>query len=392
MTNSSITLRRGRSKPIFLGHPWVFSGAIAAAELTGSDLVQVFDDNQTSIGWGLYSEHSDIRVRMVRGSDSGRLGRAEFESALLRALERRRALGLPNPKTNVFRLVNSEGDGLPGLIVDVLGSTLSVQVTTAPMARRLEAITEALATVFPNSTILAVPAPPAILELEKFEPSTGWLRGEAEGIDIVEGGVRFSIDPKSIQKTGHYADMRIHRQWFASIASGESILDAYSYTGGFGLHAAVAGAREVVCIDSSRDALERAKINADLNQVAVSCVVSKVDDFLRSSFDKGKLWSRIVLDPPKLAPSRKHADKALKVYESLAVQALRVLEPGGVMAIGSCSEAIGLAEIERIVASAVARVGRSGATIYLGTQSPDHPYPPAMPEARYLTFWAGSFD
>lgn len=361
-------------------------------ELDGSDLVQVFDDNKTLIGWGLYSEHSDIRVRMVRGASSGRLGDAEFQAAILKAVERRKGLALPSPKTNVFRLINSEGDGLPGLIIDVLGTTLSVQVTTAPMARRLEAIVQALTSIFPNSAILSVPAPPAILEHEKFEASSGWLRGESDAIEILESGVRFSIDPNTIQKTGHYADMRIHREWFASISSGETVLDAYSYTGGFGLHAALAGAKEVVCVDSSRDALERAQINAGLNEAPVTCVVSKVDDFLRSSFDKGSSWSRIVLDPPKLAPSRKHADKALKVYESLAVQAMRVLKPGGVMAMGSCSEALGVVEIERVVTSAAARVGRSASTIYLGTQSPDHPYPPAMPEGRYLTFWAGSFD
>ncbi|MEZ4461934.1 MAG: class I SAM-dependent methyltransferase [bacterium] len=334
----------------------------------------------------MLSEHSEIRVRML-GHTGTALKEGDFASSISAAYARRLMLGLNGPH-DAFRLVNSEGDGLPGLIVDHLGQVLTVQITTAPMARRQEDIFAALLGLFPEHAILRIPPPSFIAAKEKFEFAFGWQgKTGPDTVEVLEGGVRFVIPTAQVQKTGHYADMRIHRQWIGGIARGKRVLDAYSYSGGFGLHALAGGASQVVCVDSSEAACAAVRANADANSAQLEVVCSKVDDFLRSASDRGHLYDIVVLDPPKLAPSRKHVAGALKVYESLTLQALRVIERG-LLCLGSCSEAIGLPELERILGAAQARSGRRLSVVYTGTQSPDHPYPAAMSEGRYLTFLA----
>lgn len=382
-----VVLKPGKSRPISCGHPWVFSGAIARDDSRGADFVEVFDETDRSLGWGAYSFHSDIRVRMTRawaGAPTPERWRDAFE----RMLKRRRGLGLASARYTGFRLCNSEGDGVPGVIVDRLGDVTSVQLTTAPMFRQTDVIVGALREVFPGTSVLMIPPPAAIAQREKFGVDFGWKgpEGPAE-LTVVEGRVQYVIATDRVQKTGHYADMRIHREWVGSIAAGRRVLDAYSYSGGFGLHAAQGGADAVTSVDSSADAVAAVARNAQVNGAQIEVVQAKVDDYLRSSLDKGRTFDLIVLDPPKLAPSKKHLAGALKVYESLMVQAARLMDTG-ILCVGSCSEAIGLAELERLAGSVQARLGRSVSTMYVGTQSPDHPYPSAMPEGRYLTFVA----
>ena len=383
---TSVVLKPGKSRPVLCGHPWIFSGAIARVVDEGDDFVEVIDEHGRSLGHGLLSEHSEIRVRML-GSDHTELTEREFASSITAAHSRRTMLGLTGAH-DAFRLVNSEGDGLPGLVVDHLGKMLTVQITTAPMARRQNDIFAALRWVFPSHSILRIPPPTFIAAKEQFDFVFGW-EGEPgpDVVEVIEKGVRFLIPTAQVQKTGHYADMRIHREWVGSIAEGKRVLDAYSYSGGFGLHASAGGASHVACVDSSEAACAAVRANADANSADVEVVCSKVDDFLRSASDRGHRYDIVVLDPPKLAPSRKHVSGALKVYESLTLQALRLIEHG-LICLGSCSEAIGLPELERVLGAAQARSGRRLSVVYTGTQSPDHPYPAAMSEARYLTFVA----
>jgi 23S rRNA (cytosine1962-C5)-methyltransferase len=384
---TQVTLKSGKSRPVVSGHPWVFSGAIAKVDKPGDDFVEVLDDEGRSLGFGLLSEHSDIRIRMAP-SLCAPLGVPEFAASITAALNRRLTLGLGGDDHNAFRLVNSEGDGLPGLIVDHLGNVLTVQITTAPMFRRLNTIVEALRLVFPDHHVLRIPPPEFVATKERFSIEFGWegTPGPDE-VTVREGDVVFVIPTDRMQKTGHYADMRIHREWVSRISRGKRVLDAYSYSGGFGLHAAAGGASEVVCVDSSADACDAVRRNAEINGFGVHTQQSKVDDFLRSSFDRGSRFDIVILDPPKLAPSKKHATGALRLYESLAIQAVRIIEDG-ILCVGSCSEAIGLYELERVMSNVQARTDRRMSTIYVGTQSPDHPYPTSMPEGRYLTFLA----
>ncbi len=391
----SVTLKKKRERPIRCGHPWIFSGAIAgttgARDTTG--LVRVLAHDGSLLGIGLRSPESSIRVRMLGVSTQQRpriLDVAFFERALHAALAQRITLGLPE-STNAYRVVNSEGDGLPGLTIDRLGDLVVFQLTTMPMFAVREAISQALKKVFPGAAILEIPAPDKIAELEGFAPQHHWWTASPpEAITVHEGDVLFDIPTDDFQKTGHYADMRPHRAWIGGVANGKRVLDAYSYTGGFGLHAARGGAAKVVSVDSSQTACDAARRNATRNDVGevMEVVHSKIDDYLRSAYDRGIRFDIIVLDPPKLAPNRRAVNKALGVYEAIGVQALRLLEPGGIFCMTSCSEAIGPEELERALGACVAREQRDLSIVTTGPQGLDHPWPAAMSEGQYATFTA----
>jgi 23S rRNA (cytosine1962-C5)-methyltransferase len=393
----TVILKSNKARPIAAGHPWIFSGAIARidGEKSLKDVVEVRDESGAHLGWGLYSPQSQIRVRMLRTPKdfTGIVDARFFADQLGDARRRRRMLGLPGEQTTGFRLVNSEGDGLPGLIVDVFAELVVFQLTTLPMVHHRDAIVSGIRSAFEDVAdlkILEASAPLKIAGLEGFVPNEGWHGAAAtEDVWFKEDGVLFGIDPTKFQKTGHFADMRIHRRWVGELSRDRRVLDAYSYTGGFGLQAAAGGARQVICVDSSAAAIETVAKNAGRNGFdQVEAVQSKVDDYLRSAYDRGVRFDVIVLDPPKLAPTKSAVVKALKVYESLCVQALRLLEPGGILCVGSCSEAIGLFELERTLGACTARLERPLSVVYHGAQSPDHPYPAAMTEGHYLTFVA----
>lgn len=388
----TVTLHPKKERPAKSGHPWVFSGAIRHAdpEAAQRTLVRVLGSGGDLIGHGLYSPQSKIRVRLVHtdAAFAQELDAAFFERALMRARQRRVMLGLEDV-TDAYRLVNSDGDGLPGLTVDVLGQLVVMQVTTFPMFLRREAIVAGLRAVYPEHALLEIPAPSRMAGFEGFEGRRRWWTDEhPERVVLTEHGVRFTIETENFQKTGHYADMRPHRAWIGQRSRGRRVLDAYAYSGGFGLHAALGGASGVVSVDSSGQAVARITENAELNGVPelVTPVKSKVDDYLRSGFDRGERFDVIVLDPPKLAPNRHAAKKALGVYEAITVQAARILAPGGLLCVTSCSEAIGRVELERVLGRVTQRLGRPFSTVYVGVQGPDHPYPAAMPEGQYATF------
>ncbi len=385
---SSIQLKPKKAKPIASGHPWIFSGAIGQEKVSpGDDLVEVRAADGQLLGQGLFSPHSQIRVRMVRGGPHAAFGEPEITTALQSALDRRRHVGLPNANTDTFRWVNSEGDGLPGLIVDRLGNATAFQAVTMPMFLRREAIAAAIGNCV-DGPIIEVSAPPPIAKKEGFPvlESRFWTDDAPDALIATENGVRFNIATHDFQKTGHYADMRIHRRWLAERCAQQSVLDVYSYTGGFGLYAAVAGAERVVCVDSSEVALDRVAENASTNDVSIETRRGKAEDVLRSLDDTRDRFDVVILDPPKLAPSRKHAHKALKVYQRLVTGALRVANEHALIAIGSCSEAIKQDELARMCANVGASTGATLDIVYVGAQSPDHPVPAAMSEAHYLTF------
>lgn len=394
-----ITVTPRSIHPILCGHPWIFSGGIQKSiGLTDkTTTLLICNPDQEVIGHGFYSPESQIRVRVFALTNDETLPEINasfFEARIMAARRRRQRVGLPKEGiTTGFRLLNSEGDGLPGATVDQWGNLLVFQLTTYAMDHYREAFVEGLKAAFADHddlVILESAAPKAIAAREGIPPSEGLRWGHPpELVRFMESGLNYEIEIQNFQKTGHYADMRIHREWFASHSRGMRILDAYCYSGAFGLLAAKSGAREVVCVDSSRQALELVERNAALNQLSqVNTAVAKVDDFLRSAYDRNLCFDGIILDPPKLAPRKKHVKKALKYYESITLQALRLLEPQGILALGSCSEAIGLDELDRICSTVAGREGVSLSTIYAGTQAPDHPTPAGMKESKYLSFLA----
>lgn len=390
-----IHLQRGKSRPIQAGHPWVFSGSIDRVEGSGdADVVEVYGDRGDRLGLGLYSPSSSIRVRML--GDIHQFDETTLRHRIEAALERRRRLGV-TARTEIFRVVNSEGDGLPGLSIDLFGDELvTFQPSTRPMFARRDEVAATLQALFPAAAVLERPAPDAIARLEGFAPTEKWhTTPRTEPVVASENGVKHVIDLSehgAMQKTGHYADMREHRRWIGELAHGRRVLDAYSYTGGFALQSAARGATRVVAVDSSAAAVAGVKANAAENGFEIETHISDTGDYLRSAFDRGERFDIVVLDPPKLAPRKQHVKKALKVYESIAVQAARLVDAGGLLAIGSCSEAIGVDDIARVFSAVTERLGRPTRVILTGGPPVDHPYPAAMPEGRYLTFVAAALD
>ena len=382
------------------GHPWIFSGAISSLQgdpASSDGVVRVEDEAHQPLGWGLYSPNSQIRVRMFAPPGEpfdGALDAPAIAARLERAVALRRRLGYLSTEDDpqaCSRLVNSEGDSLPGMMLDRFGPMVVLQLTTLPMVQRRDAIVAAIRQVLGEEiAIREIGAPRRIAEIEGFTPQEGWLHGPDGPQEVIvrEGPVRFVLRPEEgSQKTGHFLDIREQRAWVGQRARGCRVLDAYSYTGGFGLHAAARGAAEVVCVDSSADAIEAARRNAAHNgfDEVVRCEQSKVDNYLRSAYDRGLRFEVVILDPPKLAPNRRAAKKALKLYEALSVQALRLLEPGGLFVLSSCSEAVGFGELERVMTATVARLGRQLQVVNVASQAADHPWPAAMSEGRYLS-------
>ncbi|MCS6912937.1 MAG: class I SAM-dependent rRNA methyltransferase [Myxococcales bacterium] len=394
-------LRRGRANPLWHGHPWVYSGAIERTEGTyePGDLVEVCDIEGRLIGRGLANARSQIIVRMLTRREepldvdhpgdtseqalSRLLARRLTEAALLR-----QRLHLPSPETDAYRLCNSEGDGLPGLIVDVYNGVAAVQFTTLGMKRREGAIYDAL---------LALPPPyrpRAIIEvsaggfarLEGFGSATRLVHGEATmPISCREAGVQLEVDPLRGQKTGMFLDQRDNRVAVGRLASGGRVLDVYSYAGGFALQALRHGAIAATCVDSSSRALERARRHAQLNALCgLEVVEADAFRFLESVTPRS--FDVVIVDPPKFARAHKDLPAALKGYRRLNALALTAVAPGGLLATCSCSQLIGCEDLERVVAGAALDAARSVTLVQVGSQGPDHPVPAAFPEGRYLKF------
>jgi 23S rRNA (cytosine1962-C5)-methyltransferase len=373
----TVVLRKGRAKPLWHGHPWVFSQAIARVEGEAQDgaLVRVADDEGREIGRAFFEASSLIRARIVaRGEEP--VDGAFFDRRLRACVElRRRALDLPREGTNGFRLVNSEGDFLPGLIVDVFGDALVVWCGTAGMRTRLEGIADALERIVaPRAIVLASEGPARVLR--------GTL-GDAPQT-VTENGFRYACDLLGGQKTGFYFDQRENRRLVESYARGRRVLDAYCYSGSFALHAARGGASRVLAVDASLPAAELADENARANGLEVEVIHDDAARALRRAREAGDRFDLVVLDPPKFAPRASATGEALRAYRALNAAALHVIDEG-LLLTASCSHHVGESELVRAVAEAATDASRRVAVLEVRGQAPDHPWLAACPEGRYLT-------
>jgi len=293
------------------------------------------------------------------------------------------------PLTNAYRLINSEGDGLGGLTVDVYGDYLAVQIGTVGMDRRSPVLLEALEkrlkpkAIFDRSDARS-------RQLEKLDPpKSGVLRGVApDGPQTVyECGVRLACDLRSGfgQKTGLYLDQRENRRRFGEFAAGRNVLDAFSYSGGFTLHAARCGARSLTLLDSSEEALQLAKSNLEANKIEDADLIhAGWSEGFKHLREAGRQFDLIVLDPPKFARSKGSLNEALSGYRDLNMQAVRLLAPGGVLFTCSCSGNVSLTEFERAVAAGIRASDRRAVLLESRSAGPDHPIPPGFDQGKYL--------
>lgn len=396
-----VTLARGKSKPFWIGHPWVFSGAIDKVEgatgTFGAPCV-VEDERGNPLGTGYYSPDAQIAVRLMwhrRTTDlpfTPPTFEALLDERLAGAIALRRALGFPSERTDVYRVVNAEGDLLPGLIVDRLGKVVSVQLGSRQMLDAKDSIVRALTReLAPERLVISVSETASRLEglplMHELEPAP--QKGDKAEVQVIEDGLRYRIDLTAIQKTGFYADQRENRARFATLCAGRTMLDAYCHLGGFGLQAARAGARSVTQVDTSNPALELAREAARLNGLEANIEALSADAivYLKEQQAAGRTWERIVIDPPKFAQGRSHLEDALQKYARLNTLAMATLAPGGLLLTCSCSRHVSEDEFGRMLTESGHRLRKSVRVLERWGQPADHPTVSVAPEGRYLKAW-----
>ena len=383
----SIRLRAGTERSLQRRHPWVFAGSIDRGKADAGETVRVEDAAGGFLAWGAYSGHSLIRVRAWSFDEAERIDRAFFQRRIERALALRERLPV---ESTGLRLVHGEADGLPGLVVDRYGDTLSVQFLAAGTERWKEVLADLLLQAS-GAARLYERSDAGVRGLEGLEARSGWLRGEgATEITITEHGWQLTLDVAHGHKTGYYLDQRDNRAHFARWVRQfgcREVLNCYCYTGGFTMAALAGGAAHVTSVDSSAPALERVQAHVALNgfdTAASSCVDADVNAFLRQSLDAGRRFDAIVLDPPKFAPTAAHAERAARAYKDINRLALMLLAPGGLLFTFSCSGGIGAELFHKIVAGAAIDAGVDGAIVQRLEAACDHPTTLLFPEGEYL--------
>ncbi len=381
-----LVLKKGRANPLWHGHPWVYSGAILREEGTAQpgDVVEVRDAEGRYIGRGFYNPRSQIRARVMTWRDE-----AVDAQLIARRIEEARGLrvrlGLPSAETTAYRLVNSEGDGLPGLVVDVYGDVLAVQFTALGAKLMENDIYDALGIMKPRA-IIEVSAG-GFAQLEGFASATRVVRGEQDvgAVRCRENGIEIEVEPLKGQKTGMFLDQRENRRKIGALAKGARVLDIYTYAGGFALNALRGGAKEATCVDSSARALERVSLHAQLNGYTnITSVEADAFRFLETVTPKSA--DLVIVDPPKFARAKKDLDAGLKGYQRLNTLAMTACAEGALLATCSCSQLVDQESFERMIAAASKDAGRRVQLLEISSQGPDHPVPPAFPEGRYLKF------
>jgi 23S rRNA (cytosine1962-C5)-methyltransferase len=380
----SIFLKAGRERPVLNGHPWVFSGAIERLEGDSESIgvVDVHDHKRSWLARGFYNPKSQIRARLLTWQKE-EIDRDFFARRLSHALAFRRVH--LDASTTAYRIVNGEGDFLPGLIIDRYGGFLVGQFFTAGMALFKNDIVDYLSRIHPIEGIFER-SEGRIGDEEGLEPSVGVLRGQSppDLIEIEENTFKFLVDIKRGQKTGFFLDQRDNRAFLSGIARGQAVLNCFSYSGAFSVYAYGGGAKEVVTLDSSMPALELAEQSLQLNGFGNSPgEILKADAFLYLKEIERK-FDIIVLDPPSLAHRRSDAATAAGGYKFLNLHALKHLTPGGLLLTFSCSQHVPLDVFQKIVFGAAVDAGRKVALIKRLGPPIDHPVSLHHPEGEYL--------
>ena len=384
----TVVLKEGREKSVLRRHPWIFAGAIR--EVKGDpgpgETVGILSARGEFLAHGAYAAESHIPVKIWNFAEDEPVGEAFFRNRLASAYALRKTV-FHGRLPDAFRLVCAESDGLPGLIADVYGEYAVCQITGAGMERHRALIGELLLDyvkgVYERSDVDS-------RTKDGLPARTGHLAGETlpDVLEFAENGILFRADWRNGHKTGFYLDQRENRRLAGECAAGaESVLNCFSYTGGFGLAALKGGAKHVLNVDSSGPALAFARELAARNGFspdAFGTLEADVFRFLRSCRDARRSFDMIVLDPPKFAETVSQRERAARAYKDINLLAIKLLNPGGQLFTFSCSGAIDDDLFAKIVDSAAADAGRPLRTVRWLSQGPDHPVLTSFPEGRYL--------
>jgi 23S rRNA (cytosine1962-C5)-methyltransferase len=382
----SITLRPEAHKRLLFGHPWVYSNEIVmdagAKALPPGTLVRLLRADGEALALAFFNPHPLIAARVLTRSLD-----ATIDASFLAArLERAMALRDRLYERPFYRLIHAEADGFPGTVVDRYGGLVVAQVNAAGMELLLPALLEAFERVLqPEAVLLRCDSPAR--NLEGLPAYVKLAKGPLEGpVELEENGLRFLADPQGGQKTGWFFDQRDNRAAVGRLAAGQSVLDLYSYAGGFALAAAAGGAREVTAVDRSEGALALAEKAAALNGLEARCRFRRAEAFeeLERLAAARSRFGVVVADPPAFVKSKKELKQGARGYRKLARLAATVVEPAGFLFIASCSHNMPVEEFERQIARGLVDAGREGRILRAAGAAVDHPVHPALPESAYL--------
>ena len=382
-----IKLREGKDDAVKRFHPWIFSGAIAKAapNLQAGDIVTVTDSHDEILGTG-FCEAGNIAVKLL-SFENTKIGAMFWQQRLNAALETRKALGfIDNQHTNCFRLVHSEGDNLPGLIVDIYGKTAVIQAQTEGMALNVKSIALALEAI-PELKIEAIynKSSEAMQRMGKDAVDDSYLLGGKCEDFVLENDSKFLIDWEQGQKTGFFLDQRFNRDLVRKLAKDRTVLNTFCYTGGFSVTALQGGARQVVSVDCSKKAITICENNIELNGFSKEDNPSLVEDaklYLQNMPENQ--FDMIILDPPAFAKNHKSLHRGLQGYKFINKEAIKKIKNGGLLFTFSCSQAVDKAQFQSIVMAAAIETGRKAKILYQLSQPEDHPINIYHPEGAYL--------
>ena len=383
----SITLHLGREKSLLRRHPWIFSGAIARVDgdPQPGETVDVLDSKGDFLAKAAYSPHSSIRARawtwLAEDVD------ADFLRLRLDAAINRRRGGSETRPYDSYRLIHAESDGIPGLIVDRYGDVLVMQILTAGTEYWKDTLADLLLELT-GLTDIYERSDVEVRHLEGLEPRSGAMRGNPPSkLVLEEYGLKFNVDIAHGHKTGFYLDQSESRHLVGQLAKDRDVLNCFSYTGGFSIHAVEGGAKSVVSIDSSGDALKLGAENAALNGQASEIhewIDGDVFQVLRTFRDSRRDFDMIILDPPKFAPTISQVKKATRGYKDINLLAFKLLRPGGILVTFSCSGGVDASLFQKIVAGATLDAKVDAQIIRKLGQGADHPVALNFPEGAYL--------
>ena len=379
-----VKLAPGQHKRIKAGHPWVYSNEIARRHLPDGlepgALVTIVGDNGEVYGTAIYNPHSLLAARLIDRAGDSELDAEFLTGRLRRALDlRERLFDAP-----YYRLVHAEADGLPGLIVDRYGDAAAVQLNSAGMDRRRDAVLAALDNIVELQTIV-LRNDSAGRALEGLPREVTTIRGDgAATVWLRENGAWFAASLEAGQKTGWFFDQRDSRAFLAKLAKGARVADFYAYGGGFGIQAMCAGASSAVLIDRSQRALDQAAESARRNNVAEGCQLVKADAFEEMQRQAAQQYGIVVADPPAFVKSRKDLRAGCRAYRKMTRLAARLVAPGGILFVASCSYNVSLDLFGECVRKGLADARRPGRILRQAGAGADHPVHPHLPESAYL--------
>ena len=383
----TVTLHNGKEQALLRRHPWVFSGAIRKTSpgIQAGDVVAVTSAQGQILGYGFFEDGS-LAVKIFSFGETT-INELFWQEKIAKALRLRKSIGLTNhPATNAYRIVNAEGDQLPGLVADYYNGVVVLQAQSRGTEALLGIFTKALERILGDRLKAVYCKPPAYAgrDARTRELPGGFLSGESAAVTISENDCLFEVDFVEGQKTGFFLDQRENRLLLRQYAKGRKVLNTYSYTGGFTINALKGGARSVHSVDTSRRAIDGCNRNVALNGFDSSVHEASAIDAIEFLNQMQPLYDLIVLDPPAFAKHNDQRRNAIQAYRHINRQASAGIHPGGILFTFSCSQVLSHDMFQSVVLSAAIEAGRDVSILHHLSQPPDHPVSLFHPEGEYL--------